>query len=104
MVGNLKTVNRKLFIRRCVACGYDGALLKGGRAKHCAFCGCDLSEHPARSYAEMEGLVESMPWPPPFGPLASETRVVTTSRWLTFLVLVGLGIFSLTYLATVALP
>lgn len=57
MVEKLRTVQDGLFVRRCVACGYDGVLLDGGRATECARCGCDLIARPARSYAEMEGLV-----------------------------------------------
>ena len=57
MVGKVRTVNPDLYVRRCVACGYDGALLQNGRAERCARCGCDLHLRPARSYAEMEGLI-----------------------------------------------
>ena len=58
MSGNLQTLDRRLLTRRCVACGYDGDLLRGGRASQCARCGCNLRERPARSYAEMEGLLD----------------------------------------------
>ncbi|MHC4992564.1 MAG: hypothetical protein ACYTGC_16460, partial [Planctomycetota bacterium] len=57
MVSKAQTLDRRLFARRCLACGYDGDLLRGGRAEYCARCGCDLVRRPARSYAEMEGLV-----------------------------------------------
>ena len=57
MVSKVQTINRRLFTRRCLACGYDGALLQDGQAPRCARCGCDLRRRPARSYAEMEGLV-----------------------------------------------
>ncbi len=52
-----QTIDRRLLQRRCVACGYDGALLRGGHAARCARCGCDLGVRPARSYADMEGLL-----------------------------------------------
>ena len=57
MLGNVSTLDDRLLKRRCVGCGYDGALLRGGQAHRCARCGCDLRERPARSYAEMEGLL-----------------------------------------------
>jgi len=44
---------------RCVRCGYDGALLKEGRAPRCPRCGCDLRERPALTYAEMEGFTQA---------------------------------------------
>jgi hypothetical protein len=53
--------NRHLQAKRCVSCGYDGSLLRGGRARFCARCGCDLADRPARSYAEMEGLDDDHP-------------------------------------------
>jgi hypothetical protein len=56
MLGKLKSLDARLLRRRCVECGYDGALLRGGQATRCARCGCDLRRRPARSYAEMEGL------------------------------------------------
>ncbi len=57
MSADSRTIDRQLLVRRCVACGYDGALLRGGTAPRCAHCGCDLRQRPARSYAEMEGLL-----------------------------------------------
>ena len=33
MVGKVRTVNPDVYVRRCVACGYDGALLQNGRAE-----------------------------------------------------------------------
>lgn len=53
----VQVLDRRLLMRQCVACGYDGALLRGGAAPRCARCGCDLHKRPARSYAEMEGLL-----------------------------------------------
>lgn len=57
MLDRLKTLDTRLLVRRCVGCGYDGALLRGGAARRCARCGCDLAQRPARSYAEMEDLL-----------------------------------------------
>ncbi len=94
-----KTVDPSLMVRRCVACGYDGALLRGGHAKVCARCGCNLIKRPARSYAEMEGLLgqpmtleepRSSPW--------RQERLI--HRWLGFLFLTALGFIALLYLAT----
>ena len=84
MLGNLKSLDARLLSRRCVGCGYDGALLRGGQARRCARCGCDLTQRPARSYAEMEGLlghpmmIETPVWrPQQFGTL--------TKRWMAVL-------------------
>ncbi|MFO0875237.1 MAG: hypothetical protein U0575_14870 [Phycisphaerales bacterium] len=79
MASPLRTSPARLHARRCVRCGYDGALLKGGRAPRCARCGCDLRARPARSYAEMEGLV---PAPTTQRPAhrADEQRII--ERWL----------------------
>ena len=104
MVGNVKTASTDLFVRRCVACGYDGSRLHG--ADLCPACGCDLRERPARSYAEMEGLIGH-----PIvlhAPLASERperwRPGFGRRWLSFLFLVLLGFIVMLYLVTAALP
>lgn len=79
----LRTTPHRHLARRCLRCGYDGALLKDGRAPRCSRCGCDLRERPARSYAEMEG----------FTPIAgaskarrerAEQRVI--ERWLAVVV------------------
>ena len=56
MIGSARTLDPRLLRRQCVACGYDGALLRNGLAARCARCGCDLRERPARSYVEMEGF------------------------------------------------
>lgn len=79
MASRLRTIPAHIHVRRCVCCGYDGALLKHGRAPRCARCGCDLRARPARSYAEMEGLA-----PPPEAQSAPsrahEQRII--ERWL----------------------
>jgi len=51
------SVADRLLRRRCVACGYDGPMPFAGRRGHCDGCGVDLRMRPARSYAEMEGLL-----------------------------------------------
>ena len=105
VVGKAHSVKRNHFIRRCVFCGYDGALLRGGHASTCAACGCDLTQRPARSYAEMEGLAQP--------PMTLETLMVdsraarigrTGQRWLSFLFLVVVGFLLLVYLVAAALP
>ena len=98
MVGKVKTLNRRIFVRRCVACGYDGALLRGGRAERCARCGCDLKERPARSYAEMEGLIgQPVTIDSPMSEPRKQERLV--NRWLSFVFFAMLGLVGLIYLA-----
>jgi hypothetical protein len=84
MAGSLKTVSTRLARRRCVSCGYDGALLRNGLADRCVRCGCDLYERPARSYAEMEGFVEIEPEPEDLtpSPPATAEEARTIERWL----------------------
>jgi hypothetical protein len=103
MVGRVRTVNSDLYVRRCVACGYDGALLQNGHAERCARCGCDLRLRPARSYAEMEGLIGQpviLDSPPPMH--YREQRLV--QRWLAFLFFVALGLLLMAYLVAAAIP
>ena len=50
------TIQRRHLVPRCVACGQEVAASRAMDV--CAGCGCDLADRPARSYAEMEGLVE----------------------------------------------
>ncbi|MCP3905908.1 MAG: hypothetical protein GY715_19970 [Planctomycetes bacterium] len=104
MAEKVSSIDHRLLIPRCLCCGYDGALLDGGLAEHCARCGCDLRERPARSYAEMEGFVE-----PAFelhGPidetLPSPPR--RTHRWLAFLAMMTIGAVTVLYLVAAALP
>jgi hypothetical protein len=99
----VKSSHRDLFVRRCVACGYDGALLRGGQAARCARCGCDLHERPARSYAEMEGLVgHPITIESPWKPELRRQRLI--QRWLAFLFLVMLGLIVLAYLVSATVP
>jgi len=90
--------------RRCVACGYDGSLLRNGFAVRCAKCGCDLRKRPARSYVEMEGLP---PWGiqrSPIGPTGFDPEPHVLSRWFTFLFLVMLMLVTIIALASATLP
>lgn len=57
MAEKVRDLQTRLLRRRCVACGYDGALLRNGIVDRCPRCACDLHNRPPRSYAEMEGLI-----------------------------------------------
>jgi hypothetical protein len=100
-------VQRDLFVKRCVFCGYDGALIRSGRTDRCVQCGCDLRERPPRSYAEMEGIVAP---PVTVNSLlfdhghAGEERRRVGPRWLSFLFLVVVGLSLLVYLVAAAMP
>src|SRR5262245_56232900 len=105
MLGDLQTRHYRLLKRRCVECGYDGPLLRGGQAAHCAKCGCDLRERPARSYAEMEGLlghpmIDDMPAEP--GSQSRRDRLI--QRWLAFMFMALMLTIVAAYLSTQALP
>ena len=102
MPSHLKKAENHLLKRKCVSCGYDGALLRNGQADRCARCGCDLRERPARSYAEMEGLIgQPMTLDAPLARQLREERLV--NRWVLFLFLVMLGTVAFVYLTTQAL-
>ncbi|MHC5004956.1 MAG: hypothetical protein ACYTJ0_17755 [Planctomycetota bacterium] len=101
MVSKVRTLDRRLFTRRCVACGYDGALLQGGQARRCARCGCDLRERPARSYAEMEGLVgQPLTIDAPLRHQRSHERLA--HKWFAFLFVTALMVLSVAYLLSTA--
>ena len=101
MVERTQTADERLLRRRCVACGYDGALLRGGSAVRCARCGCDLRARPARSYAEMEGLLgEPLEEPRDTTPRRNEEQLVY--RWVAFLFLAMLGFVAMIYLVAAA--
>ena len=86
-------------MRRCVACGYDGALLRGGHAEICARGGCNLPKRPARTYAEMEGLLgQPMTLDEPLSSPKRQERLIHC--WLAFLFLTAIGFIALLYLAT----
>ncbi len=65
---------------RCVACGQEVAASRAMDV--CAGCGCDLADRPARSYAEMEGLVEVVAEAALQDPFVSWRRSLTLERWL----------------------
>ncbi len=99
----VRRVNPELFVRRCVACGYDGALLKGGLAARCARCGCDLKARPPRSYAEMEGFIgQPITLDSPPGPELTHQSLI--QRWLAFLFIVMLGFTVMAFLFASAIP
>ena len=101
MVGKVRTIDRRLLRRQCVACGYDGALLRGGQVHRCPRCRCDLRSRPARSYAEMEGLLGlpvTVEHPNPLE--RRQERLV--HRWLAFLFFAMLGLLAILYLASAA--
>ena len=96
-MSHLRTADSPLLKRKCVACGYDGALLRNGHADRCARCGIDLRHRPARSYAEMEGLLgQPEQIDAPGRQQAREERLI--HRWLTFLFFVLLGFIAAAYL------
>jgi hypothetical protein len=101
MPSRTKTLDERLLRRRCVACGYDGALLRGGFAVRCAKCGCDLRQRPARSYVEMEGLRGIHP--PRLGPVGFDPEPHALSRWLAFLFLVMMMFIVIIALASATL-
>ncbi len=101
MMGKTKVLEARLRRRQCVACGYDGAMLRGGAAARCARCGCDLRRRPARSYMEMEGFrditLPRQPWPKD-DPV--EARML--ARWIAFLFVAMMGMVTLIYLSAAA--
>ena len=102
MMSKVQTLNRRLFTRRCVACGYDGALLQGGQARRCARCGCDLRERPARSYAEMEGLTgQPLTIDAPLRRYRGQDRLA--HKWFAFLFVTALMVLSVAYLLSAAI-
>ncbi len=100
MLSTTRTIDQRLLRRRCLACGYDGALLRNGLAPRCARCGCDLGRRPARSYVEMEGI-EGIAHP------RSRQRdpnveVQLVHRWVAFMFLVMFGLVIVIYLSAAA--
>jgi len=100
MLSSTKTLDDRLLKRRCVACGYDGALLRNGFATRCAKCGCDLRKRPARSYVEMEGLPAARSR---LGPSGFDPEPHVLSRWLAFLFLAMLMLIVIIALSTATL-
>ncbi|MCE2874235.1 MAG: hypothetical protein LW625_01150 [Planctomycetaceae bacterium] len=74
------TIQRRHLVPRCVACGQEVAASRAMDV--CAGCGCDLADRPARSYAEMEGLVEAVAEAALQDPFVSWRRSLTLERWL----------------------
>jgi hypothetical protein len=104
MIGKLRTIDERLLLRRCVACGYDGALLRDGSARRCARCGCDLAERPARSYAEMEGLLGmEEDWDEQSDAVTPHSEEGLIHRWLAFAFLTLIGLVTIAYLAAAAM-
>lgn len=103
MVGKVKSLDHRLFARRCVCCGYDGELLRGGTAERCARCGCDLRIRPARSYAEMEGLIgQPLTLHAPLDDdIRRHERII--HRWLAFLFVAMIGLLAIVYLSAAAM-
>ncbi|MHC4948327.1 MAG: hypothetical protein ACYTG1_08705 [Planctomycetota bacterium] len=101
MVGKVQTFDRRLLRRQCVACGYDGVLLRGGQVEYCPRCSCDLQERPPRSYAEMEGLLgHPLTIDAPLARQRREARFI--HRWLAFLFVAMLGLIAILYLTAAA--
>lgn len=109
MLGHLKTLDSRLLKKQCVECGYDGAMLRGGMASRCPRCGCDLRDRPARSYAEMEGLLD-LPLPvvvrksKAANPSREPNRDHLIYRWLALLFTSMLLIIGIVYLTAALMP
>jgi hypothetical protein len=104
MLGNLKTLNHRLLMRRCLDCGYDGPQLHGGQTDQCPRCGCDLRKRPARSYAEMEGLVgQTIPLDNAIADSIDTRNDSLVQRWLAFLFMAMMGMVAFAYLSAEAL-
>lgn len=99
MEARVKSIREHLYTRRCVACGYDGALIQNETLTCCVACGTNLLERPARSYAEMEGFhgqaitIDS--------PLNDPTRMQRLlRRWVLFMFGALAGLSAIALLAT----
>jgi hypothetical protein len=101
MLSKTRTLDDRLLRRRCVACGYDGALLRNGFAARCARCGCDLRERPARSYVEMEGLPGARPGG--MRPTGFDRQPNVVSRWCAFLFLAMMVLVAIIALSSATL-
>ena len=99
MLQQATTIDARLLVRQCLACGYDGKLLRNGLAPRCARCGCDLKKRPARSYAEMEGLIsQPINLDSPLNSAPQERRFV--NRWVVFLFFATICIIALIQLTS----
>jgi hypothetical protein len=102
MVGKVRTIERHLLRPMCVACGYDGALLRAGQVERCPRCRCNLGLRPARSYAEMEGLLDRSVALVDDSALNSRPERLM-HRWVVFLFFALLGLLAIVYLVSAAL-
>ena len=94
MLQQATTIDTRLLVRMCVACGYNGKLLRNGTAPRCARCGCDLRKRPARSYAEMEGLIhQTITLDSPSINHQCSQRYF--NKWILFLFFAAIGIFAM---------
>lgn len=75
-----RTIERRHLVPRCLACGAEQVMQHAGGC--CAGCGEDLDARPARSYAEMEGLVEADSPEPASQAFARWRQRVTLERWV----------------------
>ncbi len=98
----VQVLDRRLLMRQCVACGYDGALLRGGAAPRCARCGCDLHKRPARSYAEMEGLLGQPVFIERSIPAGREQALL--QKWLLVFFIMTIAMIAFFYLVASAFP
>lgn len=103
MATKIDTIPPRHFVRRCMACGYDGPGIKVTHSTHCALCGCDLTKRPPRSYAELEGFVELWPQEPLPVAHVDPTRARIATRWLVFLFVVSCVLGALGYLTFAAM-
>lgn len=71
---------------RCLECGAaaDNALRE--LLDHCHECGCDFTDRPPRSYAELEGLT-----PMELGVAAARTRKTSSWSWSGVLLLAAIA-------------
>ena len=103
MATKIDTIPPRHFVRRCMACGYDGPGLRASQSTHCALCGCDLSARPPRSYAELEGFVELWVEEAPVQVGLDPQRTRLFQRWVAFLLFAVFGLGTLGYLTLAVL-
>lgn len=110
MITNARTVDRRMLTRKCVCCGFDGAAINQpapplpSQPHRCPRCGCDLRQRPARSYAEMEGLLGTPSITQPREIRIAEAEQAgrhdrLVHRWLAFLFIAMAGMLAIAYLA-----
>ena len=74
------TIQARHLTPRCLDCGT--ACHHAAEPQHCRGCGRDLAERAPRSYAEMEGLIETPIAPAPTDAFRAWRETVTLERWL----------------------